>query len=107
MTAPEGAQGRVEAMASKDRFQKRARVIQKDTGWSYSECLRLAREGITSEGLETLRQIRSGPKTINHDAFTRAANAVWTKDALQRIYCPKCQAKGCQSCSTQRHSEEP
>lgn len=46
-------------MSSKDRFQKRARAIQKDTGWSYSECLRLARENITNEALSVLKQMRA------------------------------------------------
>lgn len=47
-------------MASKDRFQKRARKIQKETGWSYSECLRLSREEITEEALVVLKSMRAG-----------------------------------------------
>lgn len=47
-------------MSSKDRFQKRARVMQKVTGWSYSECLRLSREDISEEALELLIRIREG-----------------------------------------------
>jgi hypothetical protein len=49
-------------MSSKDRFQKRARAIQKDTGWSYSECLRLSRESITEEALAVLKQMRTRTK---------------------------------------------
>lgn len=48
-------------MSSKDRFQKRARRIQKETGWSYSECLRLARENISEEALAVLKQMRTVP----------------------------------------------
>ena len=47
-------------MSSKDRFQKRARVMQKVTGWSYSECLRLSRENISEEALEILIRVREG-----------------------------------------------
>lgn len=46
-------------MSTKDRFQKRARRIQKETGWSYSECLRLAREDITDEALTVLIAMRA------------------------------------------------
>jgi hypothetical protein len=45
-------------MSSKSKDQKRARAIQKDTGWSYMECLRLAREGITEEALAILKKMR-------------------------------------------------
>lgn len=45
-------------MSSKDRFQRRARKIQKDTGWSYSECLRLARDEISEPALQTLIDLR-------------------------------------------------
>jgi hypothetical protein len=46
-------------MSSKDRFQRRARHIQKETGWSYSECLRLSRSEITEEALEVLKKMRA------------------------------------------------
>lgn len=42
----------------KTREQKRARQIQRDTGWSYSECLRLAKEHISDEALEVLKNMR-------------------------------------------------
>jgi hypothetical protein len=45
-------------MSTKDRFQKRARRIQKYTTWSYSECLRLSREEITEEALAILMTLR-------------------------------------------------
>jgi hypothetical protein len=54
--------GKAGPMSSKDRFQKRARAIQKDTGWSYSECLRLSRESITEEALAVLKQMRTRTK---------------------------------------------
>lgn len=43
----------------KTREQKRARGIQQDTGWSYSECLRLTREGITDDALNVLKKLRA------------------------------------------------
>ena len=49
-------------MSTKNRFQKRARLIQKETGWSYSECLRLSREEITVEALDILKKLRSSIK---------------------------------------------
>lgn len=55
-------------MSSKDRFQKRARRIQSDTGWSYSESLRLSREDITEEALAVLMTIRG----VKSDAGTEA-----------------------------------
>ncbi len=45
-------------MSTKDRFQKRARRIQKETNWSYSECLRLSRSSISEEALEVLKKLR-------------------------------------------------
>lgn len=49
-------------MSRKNKDQQRARQIQKDTGWSYSECLRLAREGITDAGLDALKKVRASVK---------------------------------------------
>lgn len=45
-------------MSSKDRFQRRARCIQKQTGWSYMECLRLSQEEISDDALDLLIQMR-------------------------------------------------
>jgi hypothetical protein len=52
-------------MSTKTKEQKRARAIQKQTGWSYSECLRLANEHITEEGLEILITLRKSAKGAN------------------------------------------
>lgn len=49
-------------MSSKSKDQKRAREIQKDTGWTYSECLRLARGGISADALVLLVSVRKGQK---------------------------------------------
>lgn len=46
-------------MSTKSKVQKRARAIQNDTGWSYSECLRLAREGISDLALDVLKSMRA------------------------------------------------
>lgn len=49
-------------MSSKNSIKTRSRTIQASTGWSYSECLRLARDGISEEALAMLRSIRSATK---------------------------------------------
>lgn len=49
-------------MSSKDKYQKRARRMQKDTGWSYSECLRLARSEISEPAFEVLVKMRASPQ---------------------------------------------
>ena len=49
-------------MASKDRFQKRARAMQEKTGWSYGECLHLARSEISEEGFAALVKLRNGKR---------------------------------------------
>lgn len=46
-------------MTSRDGTQRRARQIQRETGWSYSECLRLSREDISPEALEVLKKLRA------------------------------------------------
>ena len=46
-------------MSSRTKEQKRARAIQKDTGWAYMECLRLANAGITDHALAELRAERT------------------------------------------------
>lgn len=62
-------------MSSKDRFQKRARTMQKVTGWSYSECLRLSREEISEEALEILIRVREG------NVHAKQAAQVQSKDS--------------------------
>lgn len=49
-------------MSSKDKYQKRARSIQRETGWSYSECLRLAKSEISEPALRVLIEMRAGKK---------------------------------------------
>lgn len=54
-------------MSSKDRYQKRARRIQKETDWSYSECLRLSRSEISEPALAVLIKMRKGTLREPHD----------------------------------------
>ena len=49
-------------MSSKTKEQKRAREIQTRTGWSYSECLRLALQGMNDEAINALIAMREGPR---------------------------------------------
>lgn len=43
-------------MTAKNADKKRARALQEDTGWSYSECLRIVREKTEDEIDELIRQ---------------------------------------------------
>ncbi len=43
-------------MTTKSSEKKRARALQEDTGWSYSECLRLVREKTEDEIDELVKQ---------------------------------------------------
>lgn len=56
-----------DVVSSRDRFQRRARRIQKETGWSYSECLRLSRAEISEPALEVLIKMRKGTLREPHD----------------------------------------
>lgn len=50
---------------SKTKEQKRARSLQKDTGWSYSECLRVVRSMTEDEINELVDERSKVPKTEN------------------------------------------
>lgn len=54
-------------MSGKDRYQKRARAMQKGTGWSYSECLRLAKSEISDPAFAVLVAMRKKPESrVDH-----------------------------------------
>lgn len=90
---------------SKTREQKRARRIQADTGWSYSECLRLVRDNITDEGLEVLKQVRSQNASPSGAPVVQSVILGLPTSRCDGIY-PRTSDGQCMGCGTSSTSEQ-